>query len=376
MLYLKRQGVIKKLNGSTFTPFIQRLLKNLANLQTIGMELKKSAQRARISVVIPMYNAAGTIEECLESLSRMNFPKKGFEAIVVNDGSKDNSLGLARRIVKRNFNFRLLDLGKNFGKITAREQGVKAAKYSLIAFIDADCKADKNWLKELANSGSRQVIGITFNNPKRSKVDLFFHLVRKKYYYWPSRIEEVSWGNFHKAPKGTENFLCDKKLFLECSPKIKGRTVNDDTLIMANILKKKAGIVMNPSANVTHLERDSLEGVFKQWQLRALTFWNYFIQEQKKQNQAFGIFALAWVFLAALTWLNPLFLVYLAAIIAITDFFSSLYFIEKPGQWIQFWRVGIVMKAGFASGIIKSRKKFWKLWTASLLAILILRLVS
>ena len=100
-----------------------------------------------ISVVIPMYNATKTIIDSLESVRKQEY-KDNLEIIIVNDGSADNSLDVVKKY-KTEYSF--LDIiiidKKNSGVASARNRGMKVAKYELIAFLDSD----DEWLEEKLN---------------------------------------------------------------------------------------------------------------------------------------------------------------------------------------------------------------------------------
>ena len=84
-----------------------------------------------VSVVIPAYNAAATLECCLASLAASTFPV--LETIVVDDGSSDGSAEIARRrgaIV--------LSTGVRGGPARARNRGARAARGGILLFLDAD----------------------------------------------------------------------------------------------------------------------------------------------------------------------------------------------------------------------------------------------
>ena len=96
----------------------------------------------KISVIVPAYNAEKTIVKTMESLKNQSF--KDFEVIIVNDHSIDDTMKVAEKYYKNVF--------KNEGKkgpAGARNTGIKKAKSENLAFIDADCFADKDWLKNL-----------------------------------------------------------------------------------------------------------------------------------------------------------------------------------------------------------------------------------
>jgi cellulose synthase/poly-beta-1,6-N-acetylglucosamine synthase-like glycosyltransferase len=91
-----------------------------------------------VSVVVCAHNATSTIEECLRSLSRLNYPN--YEVIVVDDGSTDGTGPLSAT-----YGARLIRIERG-GLSRARNEGIKAARGGIVAFIDADAYADPCWL--------------------------------------------------------------------------------------------------------------------------------------------------------------------------------------------------------------------------------------
>ena len=100
------------------------------------------------SVVIPLYNKANYIEKCLNSVLNQTFQE--FEVIVVNDGSTDDGLQIVNSEKLRLKSDKLIIIDQeNCGVSTARNNGVKAAKYDYIAFLDADDWWDEHFLEEM-----------------------------------------------------------------------------------------------------------------------------------------------------------------------------------------------------------------------------------
>ena len=95
----------------------------------------------KVSVVICAYNAADTLEDNLESLTRLRYPN--YEVIVVNDGSKDATPQIAAR-----YPFKLISV-PNGGLSAARNLGLHAATGEIVAYTDADTRVDEDWLSYL-----------------------------------------------------------------------------------------------------------------------------------------------------------------------------------------------------------------------------------
>lgn len=86
-----------------------------------------------ISIVVPLYNKEDTIGRAIESILAQS--SSGWELIVVDDGSTDNSLAMAGKYVDARI--RVISQA-NAGVSAARNQGVSFASNSVVAFLDAD----------------------------------------------------------------------------------------------------------------------------------------------------------------------------------------------------------------------------------------------
>lgn len=100
--------------------------------------------KPQLSVVISSYNSSETIGNCLKSLENQ-ITERQFEIIVV-DSSND---GTASWIEKRFPQVKLQKFPKRKYVGNARNIGISLAKSEIIAFIDADCVADRNWIDEI-----------------------------------------------------------------------------------------------------------------------------------------------------------------------------------------------------------------------------------
>ena len=97
----------------------------------------------KVSVVIPSYNYARYLPECIDSVLAQTYPN--VEIIVVNDGSTENDAEVARRYGSK---IRLLDLS-NRGQSSARNAGVLCSTGDFILPLDADDCIPPDFLSEL-----------------------------------------------------------------------------------------------------------------------------------------------------------------------------------------------------------------------------------
>ncbi len=96
----------------------------------------------KVSVIVACYNGARTLKVCIDSLVSLNYPN--YEIILVDDGSVDATPQIASlystiRYFRQN----------NHGLSVARNTGIAAATGEIVAFTDADCRADEDWLHYL-----------------------------------------------------------------------------------------------------------------------------------------------------------------------------------------------------------------------------------
>lgn len=107
----------------------------------------------KVSVVVASYNGATTLRACLESLEQLNYPD--YEVILVDDGSTDNTPELIKPRADGSTAFPHLQSirhDKNAGLSAARNTGIAAATGEIVAFTDADCRVDQDWLHFLVGT--------------------------------------------------------------------------------------------------------------------------------------------------------------------------------------------------------------------------------
>ena len=135
---------IKRHQNTGSQPGTMRFLDTLCQGGLLDWTPSKPRNLPLVSIVIPVYNRPKELETCLASLRTLEYPAEKIEIIVVDDASRDHTSAVARR-----FNVRLIILPRNRGQSAARNAGVAVARGDIIAFLDSDCIAQPNWLREL-----------------------------------------------------------------------------------------------------------------------------------------------------------------------------------------------------------------------------------
>lgn len=103
-----------------------------------------------LSVVIPCRDSADTLGGQLEALAAQTW-KGDYEVIVADNGSRDGSAAISRRLEDRvSYRLRTVDAGDVRGAAHARNVGARAAKGKWLAFVDADDVVDGGWVAAMA----------------------------------------------------------------------------------------------------------------------------------------------------------------------------------------------------------------------------------
>jgi lipopolysaccharide/colanic/teichoic acid biosynthesis glycosyltransferase/GT2 family glycosyltransferase len=96
-----------------------------------------------VSIIVPAYNAAATLPQCLAALADQDYPPGAYEVIVVDDGSTDDTAAIARAAGVQ------VITQPNAGPAAARNTGAAAATGDLLLFTDADCAPVPGWMRGL-----------------------------------------------------------------------------------------------------------------------------------------------------------------------------------------------------------------------------------
>lgn len=116
-------------------------------------------QKDLISIIIPVYNAEKSIEKCIHSIQESTY--SNLEIIIVNDGSKDNTLHICNELKKKDERIEIIDK-KNSGAGLSREKGLNLAKGKYIGFVDADDSIAPEMYEKLYNHIANNELDVCF----------------------------------------------------------------------------------------------------------------------------------------------------------------------------------------------------------------------
>jgi cellulose synthase/poly-beta-1,6-N-acetylglucosamine synthase-like glycosyltransferase len=122
-------------------------------LVILGFAIQKRIPKTKIeppvSIIVAVWNEGPRIKLTIESLLKQTYPKRKTEIIVVG-GGKDNTAEICRKLQRKGY-IRYLFEKEKMGKWYALQRALKLVKYEYIAFVDADCVAERNWLRKLVS---------------------------------------------------------------------------------------------------------------------------------------------------------------------------------------------------------------------------------
>lgn len=114
-----------------------------------------------VSVVVATYNQWNLLARLLDALAQQTISWEGFEIVVVNDGSTDETGDLLLRLSPLMGNVRVIT-HTNRGPAASRNRGIAAARGDLVAFTDSDCVPEHDWVERVAAAFTRDpaVLGV------------------------------------------------------------------------------------------------------------------------------------------------------------------------------------------------------------------------
>lgn len=128
----------------------------------------------KLSIIIPAYNEAKTLQELVEKVLDVNFPFNiEKEIIIVNDGSKDNTSQIAHDLADRESGLiYAYDNEKNSGKSQTVRNGISKSTGDLVVIQDADFEYDPNEIIDLINLMKEKDLDVVYGNRfgKKNKV--------------------------------------------------------------------------------------------------------------------------------------------------------------------------------------------------------------
>jgi glycosyltransferase involved in cell wall biosynthesis len=242
-----------------------------------------------VTIIVCTYNGEKCIKDCLDALTKQDYPKDKYETIVVDDGSTDKT----NQIVSE-YSVKVIKHEKNLGICSARNTGLRNANGTIVAYTDDDCIVKKGWLKNLVKFYGDNVIavgGLTvpfscstimekymaetgYGNPapiefRKSKNPLYRFYIYLKDMFWPittTQKDPIQVGSIY-----TLNASFIKKILEEAGEWKEGFDFREDQEMSDRLNKKfkNKKILFTKKAVVIHKHRTSFFYFLKQTFIRS-----------------------------------------------------------------------------------------------------------
>lgn len=218
----------------------------------------------KVTVVVPAYNEEDTIAKTMGSITGLEYPKDILEIIVVNDGSKDNTAGVVKNIIRENPQSKIILVNKeNKGKGAALNTALKLSKGEFFVPLDADSYIRADALKVIIpHFGDKNVAAVLplmkIKDPKNwiQKIQWAEYIVNLFYKRLMSILDCV-----HVAPGP---FSVYRKEILIKVGGFDANNLTEDLEVTLKLQKNNYKIIQVMNTEVYTIPPDSLKGFYKQ----------------------------------------------------------------------------------------------------------------
>jgi glycosyltransferase involved in cell wall biosynthesis len=227
-------------------------------------------QSPLVSVIIPAYNSAEWIEECLDSVKKQSY--QNIETILVDDGSEDNT---SEKAAAFDLNLTLIKQA-NMGRAKARNVGMEKASGKYIAFLDADdmftqksIEKKVEFLEENPDIGWVFTDAVEFDENGNEKLFL-------DQFPWLDIEKDQFIQLLNKCYPLTSSVMAKSELFKKLGgfdPKL--RYAEDLELFMRMSLISNAGMIKEPLTRRRLHQAQAVKSTFNRWDSRVRIYSNF-----------------------------------------------------------------------------------------------------
>ena len=164
----------------------------------------------KISVVIPMYYEEEVVDICykrvVNNLKKLS-DKYNYEIIFINDGSKDSTLEILKKIASNDDNVKIISFSRNFGHQAAVTAGIRNVTGDAIIIMDADLQDPPELFEGMIEKWEEGYEVVYGKRKTREGESIFKLLTARMFYNTLNKLSEI------EIPKDTGDFrLVDRKV--------------------------------------------------------------------------------------------------------------------------------------------------------------------
>ena len=153
-------------------------------------------ENKKVSIIVPIYNVEKFVDKCIQSLINQTY--QNIEIILLNDGSKDNSLKKIKDWQKKYPEKIKCESHKNIGVGMTRNKGIDLATGEYLTFVDSDDYLDNDFIETLMNNiENHDIIIAGYKRVTKNGKILFERLVGKT--PWAPYRQLVIWSKLYKT---------------------------------------------------------------------------------------------------------------------------------------------------------------------------------
>lgn len=319
-----------------------------------------------ISIVVAVYNEEKHLAVCLDSLLRQSYAGP-VEIIVVDGGSSDGTLDIVGGYCSKHENIQLLHNENKFQSF-GRNIGFRAAKGSLVAYLDGHSYAAEDWLEQLFTAFTKLkkenkkicAVGSVHRNPTEKGFTyaqtVAFNSVlggaAMSSYSEKDQLRKVNWA-----------YAClyDAKILKEAGYYDTKYEKGEDLELNLRLTKKLGyDLYICPDAITYYYKKESLEELFTQ--MKSYGYWRYLVMRDLDEPLfPYALPALFIMFLLALTALSLIFpIVFIFLILIIIAYvlvlFAAAFWesIMKRKMLMSLFLIYMFIHFGYGSGVLKA----------------------
>jgi len=317
----------------------------------LNVEVNEETAYPKVSIIVTTLNNKPTIDECLRSITELDYPKQLVEVIVIDASSNDSTLDIVKT-------YPVKLISKPLNAPAAYNYASKIAGNEILGFIDADAKVEKKWLKKLVRHlGEERVAAVSGTIETWNKNQLIPRCIGYDLSYRYGRIH----GSVRRV--ATMNLILRKKVMDEVGGFDENLPTQYDTDMGVRITSAEYKIVVDPNARCYHFHRPTLTAYFKQQFKYGQNTTKLYLKHSHLMR---GDEITSW-------WMNMQPILYFTIAILLAIGFIDTF---RPTVWLASLCVTAVIMLQYTFSALKASFKYRDLSALALIIIYVIRAVS